>query len=34
MLLSRWHHGKPEAPQPAQNVFAITKNEERKTNNA
>ena len=33
MLNARWHHGKAEAPQTAQNVFTITKNEERKTNN-
>src|SRR5918993_34098 len=31
MLQARWHHGKAE-PVAAQNVFTITKHEERKTN--
>jgi phosphatidylserine synthase len=29
MAHARWHHGKAGAPQPAQNVFAITKKEDR-----
>jgi hypothetical protein len=33
MLHARWHHGKAGPPQPAQNVFTIAKNDERKTNN-
>ena len=32
MILARWHHGKVEVPH-GPNVYAITKNEERKTNN-
>ena len=34
MLIARWQHGKTETVHPAPpNVYAITKNEERKTNN-
>ena len=34
MLMARWQHGKVETVHPAApNVYAITKNEERKTNN-
>jgi CDP-diacylglycerol--serine O-phosphatidyltransferase len=32
MIMARWHHVKPDVPQ-APNVYSITKNEERKTNN-
>jgi CDP-diacylglycerol--serine O-phosphatidyltransferase len=34
MLMNRWHHGRVEAPHAAAaNVYSITKNDDRKTNN-